>query len=188
MSSELIVYSRQPDFCDIARLVARVQGAGWQARVLNGYTRSAELLEDGLLPGEGVIFGWDPAGRKAERLAALFPPRRIIDAWALSEGEPALAGCTISASRLETPDDQFELDQWLGDNKLAPEKLAVLQHAECRYEISNWITEDAPLSERFLLILAWALAKETGGIVFNPEAMRAFWAEEIELNMLNHRL
>ena len=176
MSLELTVYTRMADICTVERLLARLHEAGWEARVLNEYSRLAMLLPAGALPVEGVVYAWTPEDAKAERLARFFTPGRPLDAWALPED---LAACNISASQLETPDDQFELDQWVGDRKLPPEKLAVLQNAECRYQLSAWIAE-GPHSDRLLRDTAWALAKETGGIIFNPQKLAAAWAEEMD--------
>ena len=174
MQLELAVYTRLPDICTVERLAARLGEAGWEARVLNEYSRTAEVAPAGALPREGVIYGWERASRKHRRFTALFPAGLLVDAWALPE---ELAACNVSVSLLETADEQFERDQWAG-SPLPPEKLAVLQQAECRYELSAWAA-DNPLSDRFLRDAAWALAKETGGIVFDPERVAAKWAEEM---------
>ena len=175
MSVELTVYTRLPEICEIHRLAARLAEAGWEIRALDQYSRTAEVLPAGPLPKEGVVYGWKRAHRKARRFAALFQPGLLLDAWSLPEDD--LAACGVNASLLETPDDQFERDQWTG-SPLPAEKLAVLQQAECRYELSTWVA-DTPLSQRFLRDTAWALAKETGGIVFDAERVEAAWAEEV---------
>lgn len=174
MSLELTVYTRLPEVCEITRLAARLGEIGWETRVLNEYSRTAEVLADGPLPREGVIYAWESTSRKARRFAALFPAGLLVDAWALPE---ELAACNLSVSLLETPDEQFERDQWAG-SPLPQEKLAVLQQAECHYELSAWAV-DNPQSDRFLQDVAWALAKETGGIVFDAERVHAVWAEEM---------
>jgi hypothetical protein len=184
MSQELIVYTRLPEICTVERLAGHLHDVGWEVRVLDEYSRSAHVLQAGTLLQESVVYGWPRDSRKGARLAARFPTDRPIDAWALPED--ALAGCNISASLLETPDDQFELDQWIGDQHISPEKLAVLQQAQCRYEVSNWVT-DGPSSDRLLRDTAWALAKATGGIIFDPSALRAVWAEEMHVSRHEQR-
>jgi len=174
MTLELTVYTRLPEACEVSRLAARLGEIGWAIRVLNEYSRTAEVLPDGPLPREGVVYGWSKVSRKHRRFNALFPTGLLVDAWALPE---ELAACNISVSLLETPDEQFERDQWAG-SPLPPEKLAVLQQAECHYELSAWAVENLQ-SEQFLRDVAWALAKETGGIVFDQERVEAKWAEEM---------
>jgi len=175
MSVELTVYTRLPEICEINRLAARLAEAGWEIRALNEYSGTAEVLPEGPLPKEGVVYGWKRAHRKGRRFSALFQPGLLIDAWSLPEED--LAACNISISLFDTPDDLHERDQWAG-SPLPAEKLAVLQQAECRYELSAWAA-DTPLSNRFLCDIAWALAKETGGIVFDAERVHAEWAEEM---------
>ena len=174
MSLELTVYTRLPEVCEIPRLAARLGEPGWEIRVLNEYSRTAEVLPDSPLPREGVVYGWPRVSRKGRRFAALFPAGLLVDAWALPE---ELVACNVSISLLETADEQFERDQWAG-SPLPPEKLAVLQQAECHYELSAWAV-DNPQSAQFLRDVAWALAKETGGIVFDAERVHAAWAEEM---------
>lgn len=175
MTAELAVYTRLSEVCPIPRLAALLAEAGWEIRVLNEYSRTAEVLLEGPLPKEGVIYGWERAHRKSRRFSSLFQPGLLLDAWALPEED--LAACNLSISLLDTPDDQFERDQWTGA-PLPPEKLAVLQQAECRYELTAWAA-DTPLSARFLPPVARALARETGGIVFDPARVEARWAEEM---------
>jgi len=179
MSVELTVYTRLPEVCAIPRLAARLAEDGWEPRVLDEYSRTAEVMHTGTLPREGVVYGWARSSRQARRFAGLFPTGLLVDAQALPEAE--LAACNVSISLLETADDQFERDQWSG-SPLPAEKLAVLQQADCRYELSTW-TADTLLSARFLRAVARALAKETGGIVFDPVKVEAKWAEEMAPGM-----
>jgi len=177
METEFTVLTLRAEVCVLDRLAAVLETAGWTARVLAEYGRAARVLVGGPLPAESVLYAWPADTPHADRLAARFPAGGEIDVDELPEA--GLAACAVSVSRLETPEEIFEREEWADAATALPaDKLAVLRGAECRYELSTWPLE-GQRSNRLIRAVARALARETGGVVFGPTGVQAWWAEEM---------